>query len=714
MSSSENIDGGSAVTLTADKDERKKLRRQKADVSLNATDSTANNDGNLAKDRLRTGTSQIAESVVHLDRRRFAGVQDITSVRVITDEGEAKRRVQDESIRRGRLMKLQSEALSSAKANAAIEMKWAELLEKEIPQELHFEIQTQMGTCNTIIKSKDDLIGEFQRQLRAKDEEYVKTLRQQSEDIETLLQKIRREYREMQAEYDKELDAIEDAFLEERERIIAAHTGDLDALFEIRRTKEIAYKEQKLKREENYQKEMDALIAKGTDQYTKLKIELEVNIQTLKEQLEEIRATYQLNTEKLDYNYRVLTDLDVEKNTELSKYKKRLTRLKDQLSTLVTKYGELETSETKTNDDLTEDYRRLTRKYKDLQAKFRHFEISDTQKFEEVWGMHEEEAKDKVDQLLKADKIITEQQLNWVWKQPDMTALQSIMNKRGAVLEPTASVESATGDAKRTVSGAKMRAVLRLIASEAGFLLNPDVQNSIESLPENESEVSKAENLLKALGIKSEDKLKSLVAYFFHDRSGVSAEAQEDFEMEIQTLHNAPEEIYELRDLIRAEDVISAISMFIEDTTDVNPGGAGANAGKDPLGGKRKQEAQKRYWDQLSQVVSDESVSVWTQLLKDAQILKEVLIRRASLVDGVDTLNARNAELKSTLNRYLGGQENKLFQIPPSQTIRVREIPGKNAGSKGASMTLKLDKNGGLKDLQDMKGNLKKLMSQTK
>ena len=499
--------------------------------------------------------------------------------------------------------------------------------------------------------------------------------------------------------------------MEERDRIITEHTGELDALFEVRKTKEIAYKEQKLKREENYQKEMDALIAKGTDQYTKLKIELEVNIQTLKEQLEEIRATYQLNTEKLDYNYRVLTDLDVEKNTELSKYKKRLTRLKDQLSTLVTKYGELETTETKMNDDLTEDYRRLTRKYKDLQAKFRHFEISDTQKFEEVWGMHEEEAKDKVDQLLKADKIITEQQLNWTWKPPEMAALQSVMNKRGAVLEPAASVDSATGDDKRTVSGAKMRAVLRLIASEAGFLLNQDVLNSIEALPEGDSEISKAENLLKALGIKSEEKLKSLVAYFFHDRSGSSTEAQEDFEMEIQTLHNAPEEIFELRDLIRAEDVISAISMYIEDTTDANPAGAGATAGKDPLGGKRKQEAQRRYWEQLSQVVSDESVSVWTQLLKDSQNLKEVLIRRASLVDTVDTLNARNAELKSTLNRYLGGQENKLFQVPPSQTIRAREVQVSNP-AKG--VTLKLGSNKSGVQAGDAKANIKKMMSQTK
>ena len=72
--------------------------------------------------------------------------------------------------------------------------------------------------------------------------------------------------------------------------------------------------------EEQYQTDVEALITKGADDYNKLKIDLEMNIQALKQQLEEIRATYQLNTEKLDYNYRVLTELDVEKNAELARW----------------------------------------------------------------------------------------------------------------------------------------------------------------------------------------------------------------------------------------------------------------------------------------------------------------------------------------------------------------------------------------------------------
>ena len=129
-------------------------------------------------------------------------------------------------------------------------------------------------------------------------------------------------------------------------------------------------------------------------------------------------------TEKLDYNYRVLTELDVEKKAELARYKLRLAKLKDQLNQLVTRYADMEGADSKTNNDLSEDYRSLTRKYKELQAKFRHFEVADSVKYDDVWAMHEEEVKGLVDQLLKADKIIAEQQMGWRWRAPDMNALQ--------------------------------------------------------------------------------------------------------------------------------------------------------------------------------------------------------------------------------------------------------------------------------------------------
>jgi dynein regulatory complex protein 1 len=66
------------------------------------------------------------------------------------------------------------------------------------------------------LASKDALIKEFQNQLKKKDEEYVMALKVETEDIETLVDRMSQQYREMQEEYDLELEQIEDAFLKVR------------------------------------------------------------------------------------------------------------------------------------------------------------------------------------------------------------------------------------------------------------------------------------------------------------------------------------------------------------------------------------------------------------------------------------------------------------------------------------------------------------------
>ncbi len=121
-------------TSTNDVEERKRMRRKRIEKNVLA-DAAANSE-NQERDVIvqKTGQQQVDESLAALDQRKHAGLKLVTEVRIETNDAEARRRVDDEQIKKNRLMKLQQEALTSAKANAAIEMKWTELLEKEIPQ----------------------------------------------------------------------------------------------------------------------------------------------------------------------------------------------------------------------------------------------------------------------------------------------------------------------------------------------------------------------------------------------------------------------------------------------------------------------------------------------------------------------------------------------------------------------------------------------------
>lgn len=53
--------------------------------------------------------------------------------------------------------------------------------------ELDNELSTQRELCDSIVKEKDDMVTQLQTALKAKDDEYVRNLRAQAADIDTII-----------------------------------------------------------------------------------------------------------------------------------------------------------------------------------------------------------------------------------------------------------------------------------------------------------------------------------------------------------------------------------------------------------------------------------------------------------------------------------------------------------------------------------------------
>lgn len=62
------------------------------------------------------------------------------------------------------------------------------------------------------------------------------------------------------------------------------------------------------KAEEDFEKKIEELRIEGMQSFTSTKIRMENDIQNLEKCYEEMKALYQLNTEKLDYNLKVLKE----------------------------------------------------------------------------------------------------------------------------------------------------------------------------------------------------------------------------------------------------------------------------------------------------------------------------------------------------------------------------------------------------------------------
>lgn len=159
-------------------------------------------------------------------------IADVTSVRLEADQREQERRAAEDGRVQDRLHLLREEAAASGRANAAVQMKWNDILERNLPQELAAELQVQRASCGSILASKEDLIAHLSSEMTQKDDEYVRSLQAQRSDVERLIARMSNQFRVLSAAYEGELGAIEVAFLQERDELMAANKKEMDGLFE--------------------------------------------------------------------------------------------------------------------------------------------------------------------------------------------------------------------------------------------------------------------------------------------------------------------------------------------------------------------------------------------------------------------------------------------------------------------------------------------------
>ena len=209
---------------------------------------------------------------------------------------------------------------------------------------------------------------------------------------------------------------------------------------EERRKKEVAFLDERFKRVERNENELHALRIRDAEEYNEMKVKLETDVQVnsqstwrifyghcwkfilqiLEQQLQQMKATYQLNQEKLAYNYQVLQKRDEENAKTKAQQKRKITKLQDSLTNLKKKLAKQIKQFNDENQQLSDDYKRVTDMFNDLELKSKHFLTVDLKKFHDIWIMNEEQAKKMATNLLDADRIIHEQQLGLHWKCPDM------------------------------------------------------------------------------------------------------------------------------------------------------------------------------------------------------------------------------------------------------------------------------------------------------
>ncbi|XP_072188747.1 dynein regulatory complex protein 1 isoform X2 [Excalfactoria chinensis] len=609
----------------------------------------------------RNSLKQVEESRQKLAKLLFEGIRMVTDIQVAADLRETQRRAEQAELKLQRVEKLENEAKSSTEKFEEITSKWALAKDMTIPQDLWQLLNQQQQLCTQLLEEKNKLIGELQQELKNKDEQYVQTIKKQSDDIHLLLERMEEQIRMMLKTYRHNIHQIEKTFEHERRELLDNNRKKWEEAIQALNTKELEYLHARVRKIEEYEKELNQLRLQDEEEYNSMKIHLENDVQNLERQLQHMKTVYLMNQEKLEYNLQVLRKQDEENTIIRSQQKRKLNR---------------------------------------------HFAAIDADKFTKVWLMNEEEAKGLMRKALDADRIIHTQQLGLPWEEPHYWFLNNVgpfrhykAKKMATKLAAEVLTESTSGAQEKkekeevgsgegqkeniakagdtttplqNISKKTAKRILELVSDESGFLIERKLLGPLRALGKHECTLLRLDSIFSALEIDSENDLYQLMDFFLkykasegalsqsqgspggeditdlsEDRADGESSAQSDELQSSQGPLGSLPSVY-----IHADDVLKILKAFVRDFHKVRE----EDSPPKEVLQVRDSSKDGEYWEALAHVIPEPTLKLWDALAAALEEYYNILKRRANMIAEAAVLQQQNSELSLMLEQFINSR----------------------------------------------------------
>ena len=400
-----NEDDDHAAADAAAKEARKQLRRDRIARLNGDDDNTLNNEEEPSSQVKYSSDKQISISTQRLRDIQAKSTEVITEARVKTDQREAKRRDAEVEDNEKRAQLLKHVGDTSQQYEDEVAMGWKQCLAATNVQDLSKLLTKQQSLCEVALAKLQHISNELGSELREMDHEYVTSLKRNRQEVEQLQQCITNEHQMLKEAFEKELQLIEESLVADRNYILSTNKNELEALMSKRKEVETESLERQRQIIQQHRHEIDQSEAKGERDREDLKQKLESEVRRLETELEDTRARHQFDTDKLEYNVRVLTEL-AENEEAAAKQKRRIMKGKEELNRELENKQHAKTKGTRQNELLEGDCERIEKQASGLRDKFERFKVSDDEKYRAVLSMHREDLQKLQSELQQSQDFI--------------------------------------------------------------------------------------------------------------------------------------------------------------------------------------------------------------------------------------------------------------------------------------------------------------------
>ena len=639
------------------------------------------------------------EAITREAENKFKEIQsqyekETESIRICREKQEQAQKFQLEQERFERLEKIKEDAKKTTIWLAELEMKLGCFSQLEDSEELNEALKSYKSEFEALLNQKESFIKLIQDDLQTYEEKYITAINNYHDEFEQLVMSGKDHFQKSRDQASQRLKDVEDRLLNDRRAIIKHNKDDLKSFFKNHEKAEAGFVQHKESEESRCFKELTTLRQEKNREYSDLKLLLETEIQNHEKCLEDMKAIYQLNAEKLNYNFKVLTEKK-EENTALAMVLKKKERfflnlLKNKNDDFYLKDDEFR----KINNKLTEQSKNITKKYRELHRKFEHFEKADIERYNQVWQMSLKEIDDIKRQIVNCHKMLVNQQLGLPFDEKfedwenhsegklGLDAKENIaVSSNKHIDESNKSSHNSTHNIKNSVrntdrdmrgshftNGATFTAeegiqkfqvhfsnedkikLINLILRETEFMLDDKIISEIEAYEEEREKLLRRMDLLvKVLNLKS------------------LAEAEEWlFKLHINCL-NFDDQDYDT-DMIIVN--ISKILDLHKRGNEEEPQDHNFDLKDESITDKSRKKTEikeKAYWKSVGSVLDEQTLEVWDLLDKFSIKYYAVLKERQNIIIENREIRKKNEELRKLLEKHM--HEDTQLIYPPKLSL---------------------------------------------
>lgn len=459
------------------------------------------------------------------------GNDAITNIRLANDRREVQRRMREAELRDILLNDLQQESQMSAAKFEEISKKWP-TTDDDDPMSIHDGLQQQKDRINELIGRKMAIIDECREELNSADMRYLQDLDKYNNDINCLVERIDKHMEVMKRTYREHLDILEKTIENERKIFQIITTKKWETMYEKREANEEMRMKREAEKSEYYLQEIQRIQLEHEELIRATKIKLENDNQILEIEVQKLKRNIMLNSEKLDYNFQVLKKREDENVMVRNQQKRRLSKLADTIVSLKRKLKEAKSTCIIETKKFTADIMKLHAKILDLERKSDLFAEQNNKKFMTVWDMNFKECEDALNQVLKIDKMLWEQQLGIEWEDPNINILRkedlksyktAIEKLEGSLCEDIDESQSIVpinpiiipkNRDQELMEQKLLRIIFRAIADNSGFLIESKLKQLLMPYTRTEQTLVNLDAVFSALGIHKSEEIDFIKSYF--------------------------------------------------------------------------------------------------------------------------------------------------------------------------------------------------------